>query len=396
MTSTPGRVLQISKYYAPVMGGIETVAWELAEGLNRAGVATGVLCAHQHPRTVRETAPAGYGIVRACQWGTLLSTSIAPAMASHLLRTRHDHEVIHLHMPNPMAAAALWLARPRARLVVHWHSDVVRQRRAMALYRPLERWVLQRADAIIATSPPYAHHSPALQPWQHKVVVTPIGITDRAAQVDPALRDRIRQAHAGRRIVFALGRMVYYKGFEVLIEAAAALPNDCVVLIGGEGDLRAAKQALIEARGLQDKVHLLGHIAPAELPSHYAACDVFCMPSTVRAEAYGVSMVEAMVMGKPIVATDIPASGVPWVNHHGVTGFNVPPRNPLALARRLRQLLRDTALRERLGAGARQRYQQQFTAELMTQRIQALYHRLDSARFAAPEPFDDLDFRAVS
>lgn len=396
MNQPQGRVLQISKYYAPVMGGIETVAWELAEGLNRAGIFTDVLCANQARHSAHEIAASGYGVVRASQWGTLLSTSIAPAMARHLLRVRNDYDVIHLHMPNPMAAAALWLARPRARLVVHWHSDVVRQRRAMALYRPLEHWVLQRADAIVATSPPYARHSPPLQPWQHKVVVTPIGITDRRAQVDPAVCERIRQAHPGKRIVFALGRMVYYKGFEVLIDAAASLPNDCVVLIGGEGGLRPEQQALIEARGLQDKVRLLGHVPPAELPSHYAACDVFCMPSTLRAEAYGVSMVEAMVMGKPVVATDIPASGVPWVNRHGVTGFNVPPRNPLALARRLRQLLGNPALRERFGAAARQRYQQQFTAALMTQRTLALYHQLDALRFAAPAAEDPLGHRAVS
>ena len=131
----------------------------------------------------------------------------------------------------------------------------------------------------------------------------------------------------------------------------AALSDDCVVLIGGEGELLPVYRKLIAARGLGDKVHLLGHVRGADLPSHVEACDVFCMPSTVRAEAYGVAMVEAMVMGKPIVATDIAGSGVPWVNVHGQTGLNVPVREPAALADALHELLADADLRRRMGCG---------------------------------------------
>jgi rhamnosyl/mannosyltransferase len=370
------RVLQISKFYPPVMGGIESVAWELTEGLNRAGVPTDVLCAAQATRTVVEQRDTGYRVIRAGQWGMWMSTSMSPAMPLRLLGLAQDHDIIHVHMPDPMAAAAVWMARPKGRLVVHWHSDVIRQRRALKLYQPLQDWLLDRAAAIVATSEPYARASAALQRWQHKVSVIPIGISDNRPQACSERAAAIRQRYGRRHLVFALGRMTYYKGFDVLIDAAAALPDDCVVAIGGQGELLEHYRTQVKRRGLAGKVHLLGHIPDDELASHFEACDVFCMPSTLRAEAYGVAMVEAMVMGRPIVASDIPGSGVPWVNVHGRTGYNVPVQQPRELAAALTLLLHDDSLRADMGAASRQRYLDEFAAPLMTGRMLELYRTL--------------------
>lgn len=370
------RVLQVSKFYPPVMGGIEAVVWELTEGLNRAGVPTQVLCAHRQRMGAVDLAPGGYSVHRAGRWGTALSTSLAPAMPIHLARMAAQADLIHLHMPDPMAAAALWTVRPQKPLVVHWHSDVIRQRRALKLYQPLQDWLLRRADAIIATSPPYAESSAALQPWRAKVTVIPIGISDNHSAACTIKAGALRQRFRGRRIVFALGRMTYYKGFDVLIDAAAKLPDDCVVLIGGEGELLEHYRAMVARRGLAGKVQLLGHIDDDDLASHFEACDVFCMSSTVRAEAYGVAILEAMVMGKPVVATDIAGSGVPWINRHGQDGLNVPAGDSSALAAGLTDLLADAALRDRMGRSARQRYEACFGAARMTEKTLNLYSRM--------------------
>jgi glycosyltransferase involved in cell wall biosynthesis len=335
-----------------------------------------VLCANTGPRSVLERSAGGYAVCRAASYGTVLSTSVAPALAWHLARLAGRHDILHVHMPDPAAALALWLVRPRARLVLHWHSDVIRQRAALRLYAPLQNWLLARADAVIATSEPYAQASDALQPWRAKVQVIPIGISDNAASAQAVEAAAIRRQVRQRRIVFALGRMTYYKGFEVLIDAATRLPDDVAVLIGGDGELFDHYRHLVAARGLAGKVQLLGHIPDAQLPSHFEACDVFCMPSTVRAEAYGVAMLEAMVMAKPIVATDIAGSAVPWVNVHGRTGLNVAVGDSAALADALMAMLDDPARRAEFGRQARQRYLDNFTAALMTQRTLALYQRL--------------------
>lgn len=370
------RVLQLSKFYPPVMGGIESVAWELTEGLNRAGWPTDVLCSNQRWRATVDRAGTGYGIWRAGSFGRVMSTSVAPGMVALLHRLARHADILHLHMPDPMAAMALWLVRPRCKVVVHWHSDVIRQRLAMGAYEPLQRWVLERADAVIATSQPYVEASKALCAIRSKVQVVPIGISDHRPQACSVQAAKLKRQIHGRRLVFALGRMTYYKGFDVLIEAARALPTDCVVLIGGEGELLGRYRDLVARNGLADKVLLPGHIDDSALASHFEACDVFCMPSNVRAEAYGVAILEAMVMGKPVVASDIPGSGVPWVNQHEVTGLNVPVGDPLALAAALNQLLSDDNRRLACGASARQRYEREFTAHAMTDRTIDIYQRL--------------------
>lgn len=370
------RVLHLSKFFPPVFGGIEVVTWELAEGLREAGVDVEVLCANQARATVHEHAAAGYPVTRAGSWGQLLSTSMSPALL-HELRRRHSaQDIVHVHMPDPMAAVAIWAARPTARIVVHWHSDVIRQRAAQRLYRPLQDWLLARADAIIATSEPYARASASLAPWLGKVVVVPIGLSSRRFPAHAQDAGVVRLGSRWRRVVFALGRMTYYKGFEVLIEAARQLPDDCGVIIGGHGERLEALRQRVRQAGLQDRVELPGHIPDDQLASYFEACHVFCMPSTLRSEAYGVAMVEAMALGRPVVASDIAGSGVPWVNQHGRTGLNVPVGDAAALAASLSRLLADEDLRLELGQGARRRYEEEFNAARMTQRVLALYRDL--------------------
>ncbi len=372
------KVLQVSKYFPPVFGGIETVAWELTHGLNRRGVPTEVLCANQVLHTARETAPGGYGVTRAASMGTWMSASMAPAMAVELARLAPRADLLHVHMPDPTAAWAVWVCRPRAHLVVHWHSDVIRQRLALRAYEPLQRWLLGRAAAVIATSDAYADASPPLQAWREKVRIVPIGITDVAEQACALRTAQLRERFGGRRIVFALGRMTYYKGFDLLIRAAAQLPPDVVLVIGGDGELLESYRELARALGLADRVRLIGHVADEDLSCHFEACEVFCMSSTVRAEAYGVAMLEAMMMGKPVVATDIAGSGVPWVNVHGSTGLNVEPGSADALAGALNRLLQHGDLRAACGRRARERYLAEFRAERMIDRTLALYRELSS------------------
>lgn len=321
-----------------------------------------------------------------------MSTSVAPAMVSELRRLAADSDMIHLHLhlhlhmhmhmhlhlPDPMAALALWTARPSAPLVVQWRSDKVRQRLALRLYELLQRWALGRAAAIIATSLPYSDSSPALHPWRHEVRVIPTGISDNGNQAWRLKATAIRQRFCRRLIVLSLGRMTYYKGLDVLIDAASALPEDCLVVVGVDGELLEHYRTVVIKRGLAGKVHLVGHIDD-ELPSFFEACDVFCMPSTLRAEAYGVAIVEAMVMAKPIASTDMAGSGVPWVNRHASTGFKVPVRQPERLAESLRLLLKDPELRRWFGEAARACYAEEFNIKLMTDKTIDLYRALQPA-----------------
>jgi rhamnosyl/mannosyltransferase len=374
------RVVQLAKFYPPEHGGMEVAVRELTEGLNEAGVRTDVLCNNRQRHTADEKWPGGYRVVRAGSQGTLLSTPMAPALLAHSRKLIPAADLVHVHMPNPMAALALRVTPFDGPLVVHWHSDVVRQKIALKLYEPLQRWLLKRADVIVATSERYANGSAALKPWRHKVAVVPIGIREHHSHKACCCQgSEIRARHAGKRIVFALGRMADYKGFDILVDAAALLPADVVVIIGGGGTHLRRLQAKVMAAGVAGRVHLPGAIEPDALGDYFAAAEVFCMPSTNRAEAFGIAMVEAMAMGKPIVATDIEGSGVPWVNLHGHTGLNVVPGCAESLAAGLRRVLDNPTLAARMGAAARKRYLAEFTAPTMTRRMIDVYGQLRRA-----------------
>lgn len=373
------RILQLSKFYPPVMGGIESVVFELTEGLNGLHQQTDVLCANLGMKSVTEQWEKGYLVTRAAALGQLLSTSMAPAMIQQLAQRSRRYDVIHVHLPDPMANLALWLARPKAKIVLHWHSDIIQQKAALAAYEPLQRWLLERADAIVATSQPYAQASPWLARYAAKVRAIPIGIQDQGARVDAREVAALRERFGNRRIVFALGRMVYYKGFDHLIDAARATPDDAVIVIGGSGPLLERLRANVAAQGLTDKVFLPGRISGEEIATYFAAAELFCLPSDSRAEAFGVVLLEAMRAGKPIVASDIPGSGVPWVNVDGTTGLNVPVADSSALGAAICRMLDECEFARQCGLRGRQRYLEHFTAEKMVDACLRLYAELTAA-----------------
>jgi glycosyltransferase involved in cell wall biosynthesis len=199
--------------------------------------------------------------------------------------------------------------------------------------------------------------------------VIPLGIRD--------LPQPIREQP--ERLILAVGRLVPYKGFDVLVSAAALLPSGARVVIAGDGPLRAALQRQIDELGVADRVQLAGRVSEPQLARLYASAAAFCLPSVERSEAFGVVLLEAMRAGLPIVATDLPGSGVPWVNEHGLTGFNVTVGDSSALADALTRLLEDEANRRRMGAAARQRFEAMFIAESTAVAWLELYSELFSA-----------------
>lgn len=318
-------------------------------------------------------------VVRAKSWGTVASLPISPRYILSAIREM-DGQIIHAHHPNPLASIALFIAsiagKDISRTIVHWHSDVVKQRGALILYRPLMNWMLRKAKVIVVTSDRYLIGSLQLRSFRDKAVVVPIGTGSLADDVDPVIVSRIRDRYAGKKIVFSLGRHIYYKGFECLIDSAQKL-DGAVILIGGAGPDTESYQRRIDQLGLHERVILLGTVPQAELPSYYSAADVFCLPSTEKSEAYGVVQLEAMSVGTPVVSTDIEGSGVSWVNAHGVSGLVCRPHDKQSLALAIAQLLEDEALRMSLGRGARSRFESLFTREAMADRMEAIYRTLD-------------------
>ncbi|MEX2189102.1 MAG: glycosyltransferase [Bacteroidota bacterium] len=381
------RVVQTSKAYAPLVGGIETTITNLCEGLSqREGISVEALvCNHTSSMRIQKKRLHGVPVLYAPSWGFVASLPISPQYASLLAGMSGD--ILHVHEPFPLASLSVALSRRIrrnfSRIVVSWHSDIVRQRWALALYRPLIHKFLRSVDRILVSTSNLIDASEFLPMYRDRCEVIPLGVKLGWVKDTESRRSRveeIRTKYGGPLILF-VGRLVYYKGLEYLIESLSLIPDARLVMIGS-GPLQSTLDRQIAARGLQQRVSIVPPIPamlePAlanELYAFYEACDILVLPSTEKSETYGLVQIEAMAAGKPVVSTNL-TTGVTFVNIDGVTGLTVPPRDPQALANAIKKLINDPGLCHSLGATGRERALREFSAETMVDKTVMLYNQL--------------------
>jgi glycosyltransferase involved in cell wall biosynthesis len=357
-------ILHVYKDYYPILGGIENHIKVLAEAQAAAGHQVIVLVCDpgQHTR-IKEL--NGVKVIKAGRLTTAASMPISLTQPVILARLRPD--VVHIHSPYPLGEVANWLiGRGKVTVITH-HSDVVRQKQILRFYGPLLRRVLRAADRIIATSPRYVETSPWLWPVREKCVVVPLGVD--VTRFTPA-----HQPHAGPLTLLFVGRLRYYKGLDTLLQALTRAPEARLTAVG-EGPMREPWEALSQSLGLTDRVVFVGEVRDADLPNWYQQADLFVLPASARAEAFGIVLLEAMASGLPCITTEV-GTGTSWVVQHGITGLVVPPRNPEALAGAIRQLLTDPDVRWRMGRRGQQRARQEFSQQRMVQGVMDLYQAI--------------------
>jgi rhamnosyl/mannosyltransferase len=352
------------------MGGIEGTINRMARGLLHVFDVSVLVC--RGPCRPGEEMVDGVRVVRVAEWTRLLSAPVSPAFPAALRREAARADILHFHHPNPTGDVAYLLTRPAAPMVMTYHSDVVRQRFAMVLYGPVQERIMRACRVIMPTSPDYMESSPWLRRHRDRCRVVPLGIEISRFEPSPAVMERaaaIRGHYDGPIVVF-VGRLRYYKGLEFLVRAMADVAAHAVII--GTGPDGERLRSIAREAGTADRVHFVGDLPDDEVVHHLHAADVFCMPSHLRAEALGLSMIEAMACGLPVVSADI-ASGVRFVNEDGVTGLRVAPASPAALAAALNRLLGDPGLRRRLGEGARSRARALFSADAMCRNLETVY-----------------------
>lgn len=370
------RIVHFGKYYFPDVGGIENVTINLARGAASFGHSVSVVCFENSPALSNELID-GVEVIRSPITKLIASQPLGIGYVLKCLRASMNADVVHLHVPNMLGALCGLLLCSRTKLIVHWHSDVINKGFLGKLLRPLETALLRRANCIVATTQIYADASVMLASFRRKVIVVPIGIADaEPGGHDYALPRFVEERMFKRKIILAVGRLVPYKGFDVLIEAAKHLSADTLVLIVGGGPLQKHLENAVTAAGVEDRVLLTGRLSDAELRALFMRAIVFCLPSINRAEAFGVVLLEAMVFSLPIVATNIPGSGVPWVNQHGTSGLNVSTGEPEALAKACNIILNSEDFRNRLAYGSRCRFLAEFTEEISVKRMMSIYEQL--------------------
>ena len=369
------KVLQLGKFY-PIQGGVEKVMYDLMTGLVKyyPDIKCDMMCVAATSQPHKQTISNNATLYCAKLNKKLFSTMLSIDLIKKLRKYSNIYDIIHIHHPDPMAAFALKLSGYKGKVVLHWHSDILKQKLLLKFYRPLQEWLIKRADIIVGTTPKYIEDSPHLKPFFKNKVVIPIGI--EPIVIERNATETIRRRYPGKKIIFSLGRLVGYKGFEYLIDSAKYLDNNYIILIGGSGPLKESLQNQINVNNLSDKVKLLGRIPNEELPSYYGACDLFVLSSIWKTEAFGIVQIEAMSCGKPVVATHIPESGVDWVNEDGFSGINVNPEDSKAIADAILSITSSKETYERYCANAKERFNNSFTIDKMIEKCYSVYKSL--------------------
>jgi rhamnosyl/mannosyltransferase len=352
---------------------METHLESLCAELNRS-VDLEVVVAASNGFETNEELRDGIKLTRAGKLFNLRSAPFCPRMISKIRESNAD--LVHIHLPNPGAILAYLASGHRGRLVLTYHSDIIRQKVLSRFFEPVLVHALNRADAIIVSSSNYIDSSDVLPRYRHKCHVIPFGIPLEPFQ-HPDMREvaRLRRLY-GPRIVLGIGRLVYYKGFEHLIDAMRFV--DGHLLIVGRGPLHKALRQKAERCRVSNRVTFLTEVQDV-IPFYHAA-DIFVLSSVARSEAFGIVQLEAMACAKPVVNTNLD-SGVTSVSLDGVSGVTVPPKDSQALGNAITSLLDNPVRSAVYGRAGRLRVRQHFNLQGMARQTLSLYDEvMDSPR----------------
>ncbi|BBV06419.1 glycosyltransferase [Providencia rettgeri] len=371
------RILHYTKYYPPFHGGIEKVTYDLVDGAIKKGHDVEVLC-YEHKKERKKT-EIKHNVTRSKTLFTVFKMPFSISILFSLAKKRKQCDILHVHLPNPLAMVYVLLTNlfcPKIKIIAHWHSDIVKQKTLLKIIKPIQYLFLKHADSIIVTSKPYSESSKCLSKFKDKIIVIPIGINIDGLELNIKHSENFKSINSNKKIVFSLGRLTYYKGFKYLINSANYLDDSILIIIGGVGEEKESLEKLIISNNLQDKVKLLGSIDSNLIASYYSLCDIFCLPSIERSEAFGVVQLEAMSFAKPVISTDIKGSGVSWVNKDNESGLIVKPENSKQIANAILQLANNQDLYQKLSIGAFNRFNKLFTALEMNKMTLKLYKDL--------------------
>jgi rhamnosyl/mannosyltransferase len=350
------------------MGGVEQVIAQIARGTRQLGVGVDVLSLTSDPQAVTVQTD-GYRAHRARINFEVASTGFSVSAFFQFKQLVKEVDLIHYHFPWPFMDMVHFAARVKKPTLVTYHSDIIRQKNLLRLYRPLMHRFLSSVDAVVATSPNYLATSSVLSHYANKVRVIPIGL-DKASYAAPA-QDRLRHWRdtLGPRFFLFVGVLRYYKGLHVLVEAAQG--TDYPIVIVGAGPIEQELRSQVAQLGLRN-IYFLGYLEEADKVALLMLCYAVLFPSHLRAEAFGISLLEGAMFGKPLISSEI-GTGTTYINIAGETGLVVPPSDPQALRQAMHYLWNHPDEAAHMGQRAEQRYWSHFTAEQMAKSYVDVY-----------------------
>ncbi|MFP4247996.1 MAG: glycosyltransferase [Halochromatium sp.] len=371
----PLRVLQVYRTYFPdPQGGLQEAIRQGCLATRPFGIQHRIftLSPSATPRIIRR--PEGL-VYRARQHIEITSSGFSLSALAPFRALVGWADIIHYHFPWPFADLLDLIGQVRKPKLVTYHSDIVRQQGLLLLYRPLMSRFLRRADRIIATSPAYANSSKTLQAHRDKLEIVPLGLDEHAYPEPSPSQAQATEAQFGRDYFLFIGVLRYYKGLDTLIQAVRGTSLRVVIVGDGPEGPRLKQRAREQAFA---NVHFTGIVSDATKVALIRHCRAIVFPSNARSEAFGITLVEGAMLGRPLICTEL-GTGTTYINRHDETGLVVGPNDTEALRQAMQRLHADRELADRLGRAGRQRFEQLFSAHALGSRLAELYQRLAQA-----------------
>ncbi|CNI15256.1 glycosyltransferase [Yersinia mollaretii] len=363
------RVLHFYKTAFPdTMGGVEQTIDQIARGANKLGVEIDVLSltSRQVPRTIEID---GYLAHRAKLDLQIASTGFSISAFLRFSQLAKKADIIHYHFPWPFMDVVHFATRVKKPTVVTYHSDIIRQKNLLKIYQPLQWKFLGDVDRIVATSPNYLATSSILAKYSHKVSVIPIGLDKPTYPVPSQAKLDYWRKMVGSKFFLFIGVIRYYKGLHILMEAAQG--TDYPIVIVGAGPIEMELKAQANRLNLRN-IYFLGQLPDEDKVSLLTLCYAILFPSHLRSEAFGISLLEGAMYGKPMISSEI-GTGTTFINIANQTGLVVPPSDPLAMRQAMNYLWEHPEQAAEMGRHAEERYWEYFTADRMVRSYIDLY-----------------------
>lgn len=354
------RIMHVSKYYYPYIGGVENTCKYLADSFAKDNDVA-VVCFNEGRENTTEIVD-GVKVYRVGTWINIARQALSLAYFPILKKAIREFnpDIIHFHWANPFPAAVLLSVIPKnVKLVVHWHMDIIKQKKIYPFIKPFETALLKRADRIMVTSPNYRDSSIPLQPFKDKVDIVQSAIEEDlfvSKKSDKSRIEELKKQYGNKPIIFFVGRHIQYKGLPYLIEAEKFVNSDCIFVIAGKGPLTDELKGSCHS----DRVKFVGKVSDDDLRCYLYASRVLAFPSITKNEAFGLSLAQGMYCKLPAVTFTIEGSGVNWVSINNETCLEVANGDSKAYAQAIDRLVTDDALHHRLAEAGHERVKKLF------------------------------------
>jgi rhamnosyl/mannosyltransferase len=370
-------ILEVNKFYYPHIGGIESVIEYHSEYFNsREDTEVKVLVCQEKGKASLEDIN-GVSVYKSASIGTYFSCPLSFDFINKFRKMAKWADIIEIHVPFPLGDLACLLSGYKGKVVISWHSDIIKQKKLLFFYKPLLMKFLKRADMIITATENHIKNSSFLPEFEEKCTVIPYGIdTDKYlnAPCENILTEKLNDKNAVKFLF--VGRLVYYKGIDILIDAFSKIAdNPYELFIAGTGALENQIKETVKNNHIENKVHFLGALSDKDLKSAFSDCDIFVFPSVENSEAFGIVQLEAMIYSKPVINTSLP-TGVPLVSCDEETGITVKFKDADSLAKAMKKLADNPDLRAEYGENARKRTVLKFSQKTNNQKLYDCFEKL--------------------